>query len=61
MTYDIQTIANLVGGALILSYFIWQVILKIVKKLLGSGLQLKKKEKKESGSKENEFEEFQRS
>lgn len=58
MTYDVQTIANLVGGALILSYFIWQVILKIAKETSWFRTAAEKRKERERLQRKCEFEEF---
>lgn len=58
MIYDIQTIANLVGGALILLYFIWQVILKIIKETSWFRTAAEKRKERERLQRKREFEEF---
>ena len=58
MTYDIQTIANLVGGALVLSFFIWQVILKIIKETSWFRTAAEKRKERERQQRKREFEEF---
>lgn len=58
MTYDIQTIANLVGGTLVLSYFIWQVIVKITKETSWFRDAAEKRKERERLQRKCEFEEF---
>lgn len=58
MIYDVQTIANLVGGALVLSYFIWQVILKIAKETSWFRTAAEKRKERERLQRKCEFEEF---
>lgn len=58
MIYDIQTIANLVGGALILSYIIWQVTLKIIKETSWFRTAAEKRKERGRRQRKREFEEF---